>query len=85
LLLCDGLLAPHARWHRQVVAYGRPVSPAPDVDFITRSRRPGMKVIVAMLLLAALAGCSSTATNPESAEAKCKGTWDSRTQTCIGG
>jgi len=47
-----------------------------------------MKAAVAMLLvLGVLAGCSTsgTASNPESAQSQCKGTWDDRTQTCIGG
>ena len=43
--------------------------------------------VVAMLLT--LGGCAadmgSSATNPESAQSKCKGTWDARTGTCIGG
>jgi hypothetical protein len=42
-----------------------------------------------LMLVGALAsvGCASSSgtTNPESAQAKCKGTWDSRTNTCIGG
>ena len=47
-----------------------------------------MKAILTMLVvLLALGGCatSSQTGNPESAESKCKGTWDSRTGTCIGG
>ena len=47
-----------------------------------------MKAAVAVLLmLGALAACSSTSsvTNPETAKSQCKGTWDDRTQTCIGG
>jgi hypothetical protein len=45
-----------------------------------------MKALIALLLLAALAGCSSTggATNPESSQAQCTGTWDARAQVCIG-
>ena len=47
-----------------------------------------MNAVVAMLLvLGVLAGCSTSgrSSNPESAESQCKGTWDSRTQTCLGG
>ena len=48
-----------------------------------------MRVIVTvLLLLGALGGCAtgrSTVTNPEGAQSSCKGTWDSRTNTCIGG
>ena len=47
-----------------------------------------MRGVLLLLLISVLAmgGCaSSSTTNPESAQAKCKGTWDSRTNTCIGG
>jgi hypothetical protein len=48
-----------------------------------------MKRALLLMLIGVLAvgGCasSSSTTNPESAQAKCKGTWDSRTNTCIGG
>ena len=45
-------------------------------------------VLLSMLIsVLAMGGCasSSSTSNPESAQAKCKGTWDSRTNTCIGG
>ena len=49
-----------------------------------------MKTILTMLVVVVLlgfGGCASSSGtgNPESAESKCKGTWDSRTGTCIGG
>ena len=48
-----------------------------------------MRALLLLMLVAVLAtgGCasSSSTANPESAQAKCKGTWDSRTNTCIGG
>jgi hypothetical protein len=48
-----------------------------------------MRILMVLMLVGALAsvGCASsgTGTNPESAQAKCKGTWDSRTNTCMGG
>ena len=47
-----------------------------------------MRMLMVLILVGALgAGCSSSGstTNPESAQAKCKGTWDNRTNTCIGG
>src|SRR5262249_38302399 len=54
-----------------------------------RGRGKDMKIFIVVLLLGSLAaaGCASSGstTNPESAQAKCKGTWDSRTNTCMGG
>jgi uncharacterized protein YceK len=42
-------------------------------------------IVVLLLVMGVLSGCGSATTNPESAQSKCKGTWDSRTNTCIGG
>ena len=56
--------------------------------FLSTIEEAMMKVAVAMLLvLGVLAGCSTSgkASNPESAQSQCKGTWDDRTQTCVGG